>query len=282
MRTIRLVRSVFNPDGHGPRNGMCALQKALAARRPEWLEIGGELRYGEIPWFWCWLDQAQVTLFAQQQWPFICGPNMLFADHCQPGLWPHERAILDSPSCLLQFTESTWYATLIRANCTYNKAPIVLWAYPIEPQPDGPLPAEWDVLVYHKMGEAGPPITVPVCKKYTVTGVYYGDFKREELIDKARRSRCCLYLSDNDRGPLALAEIMLAGCPAVGTKFGAPWIEPGISGVFAANWYCAMSAIEEALILDREKVRKWAVDRFCTGRTVETILEALEPIAKGG
>ena len=61
--------------------------------------------------------------------------------------------------------------------------------------------------------------------------VGYGRYRREQLFALARRSRCCIYLSDDDRGPLALAEILLAGCPAVGISRGAPFVEPGRSGV---------------------------------------------------
>ena len=61
--------------------------------------------------------------------------------------------------------------------------------------------------------------------------VRYGKYRRERLIELARRSRACVYLSDCDRGPLALAEILLAGCPAVGVPCGAPWIGSGQTGV---------------------------------------------------
>jgi hypothetical protein len=60
----------------------------------------------------------------------------------------------------------------------------------------------------------------------------YGQYKREQLFEAARRSRACAYLADDDHGPLALQEILLAGCPVVGVRTGAPFIHDGIPGVF--------------------------------------------------
>lgn len=260
---------------------MVALQQRLRASCPPWLRIGGDLQYGEIPWFWCWLDGPQVKLFAEQRWPFICGPNILFHDCTHPGGKDYERAIVHSPSCLLQFTESEWYATLIKSYCQENQAPIVLWSYPIEPRPGGPLAAKYDVLIYHKLGPDGPPITVPVCARWHAKALYYGDFTRGELYEAARRSRCCLYLSATDRGPLALAEIMLAGCPAVGVPMGSPWVVDGKSGFSIRDWSerRVMAALTKAMSLDRREVRAWAMGRFSTRKTVDTILSELEKIA---
>jgi hypothetical protein len=52
------------------------------------------------------------------------------------------------------------------------------------------------------------------------------------LFEAARRSRTCAYLADDDHGPLALQEILLAGCPVVGVRTGAPFIQDGVTGVF--------------------------------------------------
>jgi hypothetical protein len=48
--------------------------------------------------------------------------------------------------------------------------------------------------------------------------IHYGQYQREELSEAARRSPACAYLADDDHGPLALQEILLAGCPTVGVR----------------------------------------------------------------
>ena len=52
------------------------------------------------------------------------------------------------------------------------------------------------------------------------------------MFEAARRSRACAYLADDDHGPLALQEILLAGCPVLGVRTGAPFIQDGVTGVF--------------------------------------------------
>ena len=45
------------------------------------------------------------------------------------------------------------------------------------------------------------------------------------------RSRVCAYLADDDHGPLALQEILLAGCTTVGVRTGASFVRTGETGV---------------------------------------------------
>ena len=86
-----------------------------------------------------------------------------------------------------------------------------------------------------------------------------------------------MYLSDDDRGPLALAEILLAGCPAVGIPRGAPFIEPGKTGVLIDRFdpESVPAAIEQCHTLDRHRVAAAAAERFDTGRIVETVVSGL-------
>jgi hypothetical protein len=281
MPTIRLVREVSEPGNRGPSRGQYALQRALRAAKPDWLEISGQLQFGEIPWVWSYEDADLAVWFAEMGWPFVLGPNVLFANADRPGALAYERRMIDAASCLLQFTESEWYADLIRKNCRANRAPIALFSYPIEPEPAGPLPAECDVLVYHKLGRWPVQQLLPVLTRWKCRTFRYGRFARDEMVHAARRSRCCLYLSDSDRGPLGLAEVMLAGCPAVGMPRGAPWIVPGVSGVLVSGWGGLAPAIEQAMGIERGAVRAWAVNRFSAARSVTAVLEALEKIACG-
>lgn len=56
------------------------------------------------------------------------------------------------------FCHSEWYRDLIaKHRRADNVSPIVLWPYPIDPWPGGPLPDKYDLLIYAKMA------TVPNC-----------------------------------------------------------------------------------------------------------------------
>lgn len=281
LRLVRLIRRVDAPNGTGPGNGMYALQRALARHAPGWLRIGGGWSPGEIPWFWSWQDLAPATLAAETGTALVTGPNQLFADSRCPRREAMERAVADAASCRLIFTESSWYRDLIQRNRgPANRAPIVIWPYPIEPRPAGPLPAEYDLLVYAKSGYR-PGLTARLQRRWRRTQVlHYGQFRREELIETARRARACVYCSIDDRGPLALAEILLCGCPAVGVPRGGPWIHDGLTGyrVPQLDPLGVSQAVERCHQLAREAVRAAAETLFDTRKTVSTIIESLDRV----
>ena len=283
MPTIRLIRSVSSPTGRGPGNGQFALQRALRDHGPPWLRVGGMLHEGEIPWFWCWTDREAAALCARTGMPFVAGPNILFDDSRHPCRTAAEREVCRAASCRLLFTESAWYRDLIQQHRgEANRAPIVLWPYPIDPKPEGPLSAEFDLLIYEKSGLDGR-LTEPLLGRWPRSvRIRYGRYRRERLIELARRSRCCLYGSDDDRGPLALAEILLCGCPAIGVPTGAPFVEPGRTGVLVERFdaHLCDEAIGRCHGLDRAEVAQWASRQFDTQRIVATIVGALEPIAR--
>jgi hypothetical protein len=280
MKTIRVIRELTESGCRGPSRGMFALQSALRKYSLPWLQIGGGVQCGEVPWIWSHLDASIAVVFSVFGWPYIIGPNVLFNNSASPGEAKHEASLLDSEACALQFTESEWYRDLIAEHCNHNEAPIVLWSYPIDPQPEGPLPEQHDVLIYLKDRSQGRAALRIAAKYHRSNVVVYGHYNRDEMIDVARRSRCCVYLSSDDRGPLALAEIMLCGCPCVGIPRGSPWIQKE-SGVSVGNWCDAINAVEPAMQIKRDSVRDWAVQRFSTQRTVDTIVNALTPIANG-
>jgi hypothetical protein len=58
-----------------------------------------------------------------------------------------------------------------------------------------------------------------------------GPYRREKLFKAARRTRAFAYLADDDHWPLALQEILLAGCPTVGVPTGMAFVRDGITGV---------------------------------------------------
>ena len=279
---VRLIREVTRPGGSGPQNGQYALQKALRAGLPGWLKIGGRLREGEIPWIWCWEDRDVAAACAVTERPFIAGPNVLFDDSRRPCRAPGERDVCHAASCRLMFTESSWYRDLIQQyRGPRNRAPIVLWPYPIDPKPGGPLPAEYDLVIYAKSGYR-PGLIPRLARPFRrVRLLVYGQFRRKELFEVARRSRCCIYLSDDDRGPLALAEILLSGCPAIGTPTGAPFIQPGRTGVLLDRFRpkeCA-ETVEQCHRFDRHLVATVANRQFNTARIVHTVVRALRAAA---
>lgn len=275
------IRGVMNqPQGNGPSNGMYALQKALLARRLDWLTIGGDAQPGDLMWFWNWQDKGELLEWDAAGRPFVCGPNILFQNSLQACQHFGELEVLCSPNCRLLFTESAWYARLIeqyrRPPCT---APLILWPYPIDPQPEGPLEPIYDLLIYAKSGPGN--LHTDLAHRFPRSIlVHYGTYQREELHHLARRSRACIYLSDDDRGPLALAEILLCGCPAVGIERGAPWVENGKTGVRINR--LEIADIEEAAmqLLDgcwsRDRVRELALAQFDPARVAEVVIAALE------
>lgn len=279
MQTIRLIREELKRTGRGPGNGMFVLQNALREANFPWLKIGGALEPGDVPWFWCWADVPLAIKAQIERQPFILGPNIFFAHKNTPLIAHGECALIDATNCKLMFTESQWYVDLIEKHRgPRNKAPLVVWRYPIAPTPEPPLPVEYDVMIYAKTGFDEQTIKeVQLIYPRSIL-IRYGNYKRERMIDAARRSACCLYLSDSDRGPLALAEIMLSGCPAVGIPIGAPWIEPYITGVY-------VSTLDDPLTLaaavadciehcSRERCRAWVMPLFDPAAAVKIIADA--------
>jgi hypothetical protein len=179
------------------------------------------------------------------------------------------------------FTESDWYRRLIEEHRgPANRATIVLWPYPIDPLPGGPLAAEHDLLIYQKSGADGDVIARLQNAWPRHALVRYGRYRREQLFALARRSRCCVYLSDDDRGPLALAEILLAGCPAIGMPTGAPFIQDGRTGVSidSLDAESCLAAVTRCRQLDRGKVHRLAAAQFDARRIVGVIVGALQEL----
>ncbi len=282
LRCVRLIREVLRPTGRGPGNGQYALQRLLRHRIEEgldWLVLGGPPREGELPWFWCWEDRAAAVRWAGRGEPFVQGPNTLFLQSKRPRIDALESALLDAASCRMMFTESAWYRELIlRHRGPANRAPVVLWPYPIDPLPPGPDPRPChDLLIYLKNGNF-PGLCEELRARFRSSRVIrYGGYRREDLWQVARHSRSCAYLADDDRGPLALAEILLCGCPTAGVPTGAPFVEPGQSGFFVepttpAGWIEAIRRCQE---LDRREVARRSAARFDAAGIVDTVLAAL-------
>jgi len=280
---VRLIREVNAATSSGPFNGQYALQRALRAYAPPWLKIGGTLQRHEMPWFWCWLDAAAACACASEGRPFVIGPNILFHDASRPCRFSHERQLVAAESCRLSFTESEWYRDLIASQMPNgSKTRLVVWPYPIDPAPTPQTDAaacSRDLLIFAKtglverLGLLGRAFGTHNCRL-----LVYGHYKRPELLDAARECRAALYLSDNDRGPLALAEILLCGCPAVGVSRGAPWIVDGRNGVLVDGFarLTILAAWDRAARLDRMAVATHAASLFDPRDIVRVIAQALD------
>jgi hypothetical protein len=223
---------------------------------------------------------------------------MLFTYSWKPRIDAEERGLLDAANCRVMFCHSDWYRDLIARNrCPANTAPIVTWPYPIDPWPGEPLPDEYDLLIYSKNGHR-PGLLEHLCELFPRHVVlHHGQYKREQLFEAARRSRACAYLADDDHGPLALQEILLAGCPTVGVRTGAPFIQDGVTGVFvkrlppgakcvqndadADSLGVFVAGIRRGMEMKRDAVRASAADAFDSDRIVDGLIHILDKIPKG-
>ncbi len=321
MMIVRLIREAPSGAASGPFQGQHVLQKALRRYGPPWLKIGGKIAEGEIPWFWCWEDARAACRCAGEGRPFILGPNVLFHNSRRPGQFAHERLLCNAPSCKLLLTESAWYRELIARHLgPQNRAPIAVWPYPVveagselgagsweleagetltrpsalrasaSPTPNSQLPTpssqlptpNSQLLLYAKSGfDEG--LLARLRQRFPgAVLLRYGRFQREELFEAARRCRVCVYLSDDDRGPLALAEVLCCGCPAVGVPTGAPWIEHGRNGAVISGFTLdeVLRGIAVARRADRRSVAAAARRRFHPKTVVRQIVAAIGSIER--
>jgi hypothetical protein len=241
-RPVELVGLQNRGGRDGPSQGMYALQKALIARNLPWLSVRRcPPRPGALAWFWNYQDRDALVRWDRAGHPSVVGPNAVFMYSGSPGGHDLERRVLGCEHVRGWVCHSAWYADLLRKHVRppANVYPI---PYPIADWPDEPAEAEYDLLIYAKNGWR-PGLLEHLAEAYPRhVQVHYGGYRREQLFDAARRSRACAYLADDDHGPLALEEILLAGCPTVGVRTGASLIDDGITGVWVPRLPRAGSA----------------------------------------
>lgn len=284
-RRIRLIREVLHPGGGGPFNGMWALQEELRKRisnnDPDWLAIGGRLKEGDWPWIWCWKDRQLALDCENAGIPFVAGPNVLFLNSRVPRVDETEAGILDARQCKAFFCHSAWYAELIGNNINSTSCPdLYTWPYPIDPLPGSPQSPKLDLLIYSKSGIGRSKLTSELSATVGRSHVIeYGNFKREQLFETARQSRCCVYLSTREHGGLALSELLLAGCPAVGVPEGAPLIRHGVTGIHC-EWELnsMVSAIRDCYSFDRRKVASEARSEFESKHVADRVIGILRNV----
>lgn len=124
--------------------------------------------------------------------------------------------------------------------------------------------------------------------------IHYGQYHREQLFEAARRSRVCAYLADDDHGPLALQEILLAGCPTVGVRTGASFVNDGVTGYLVDRLppgkaciesesdqmalMVYLEAITRAQALNRNAVSAAARQEFSSDRIMDQVIHTLDSL----
>ena len=284
MRNIRIIRKQEAAGDRGPSRGMFALQRALEAANFPWLKIGGELQPDEIPWIWHWDDKWFAVRCEASRRPYILGPNVLFHSSAQPCEYPAESYLCHAKHCCLLVTESRWYEVLIQQHLGRgNETPIAVWPYPIDMMPNGSesnQPARYDLMIYNKCGQEYASTVRALQSAFpSHCLVEYGRYRRDRMIVNATRSRCCVYLSADDRGPIALAEILLCGCPAGGVERGAPWLN-GVNGVVVPSLdpIDLIEGAAQAMTFDRDVVREMAAATFNPDQIAKRVAASLLPL----
>jgi hypothetical protein len=220
---------------------------------------------------------------------------MLFTHSGSPRIDREECALLDAANCRAMFCHSQWYRDLIAQHRgPANQSPIILWSYPIDPWPGEPLPDQYDLLIYAKNGHR-PQLLEHLAEIFPRhVQIHYGRYRRDELFEAARRSRACAYLADDDHGPLALQEILLAGCPTVGVRTGASFVRDGVTGFVVERLPPGRRCLEDdaerhslevyldALALsqnlNRYAVRSEAAQQFGSDRIIAGLISAMEQL----
>jgi len=299
---VELIGPVSASPRGGPSGGMHALQKFLRQRLEaghDWLSIKPlPASRGALAWFWQGNHRRYAAWWDSQGQPFVQGPNLV-VPHTDNGHVDHEEtALVTTANCRAIFCHSAWRRDSLAEHRGTINSPIEVWPYPIDPWPGGPLPDAYDVLIYGKNGNR-PQLLEHLAKLFPRNiQIHHGGYQREELFEAARRSRACAFLADGEDGPLALQEILLAGCPAIGVKSGASLVEPGRTGQFVdrlpPGLQCVETADDEAALakylevlsqvqdMDRSAVRTSAAECFDTNRIVEHVIAALDRARRSG
>ncbi len=286
---VRIIGEIGKAGGNGPSNGQYALQMALqqeneAADR-QWLHIGGDLRAGEIPWFWSWEHRPQAVACSREGRPFFIGPNVLFLNSQAPRADLLESELLDSPHCLAMFCHSIWYDELIRQHRgPHSDCPIVRIPYPVIPWVSVPQePADFDLLVYLKQDKFDSLAAQLRQLPLRTVLIRYGEYVREELSEIASRCRMCVYLTDDEQGGLALQEILMTGCPTIGLRSGAPLVVDKLTGRIVAQLDESLvrEAMREVDSYPRAQVAKVAAVMFSTRRIAKSFIDTLDRLRRG-
>ena len=276
----------------GPTVLMGAFKDALA-KDPRYSITGSPNPDSKVVWIPLY-SHLQVLVDAIRAGRSIAlGPNVVFANSQSPGAGAHEREICDYEGYKAIFWLSRWYAELGRKHFKQQTNHYIL---------DIPMPGPWkmlkhyaeidcDAMIYVKGGKQEKAIADRLCEIFPKhIKITYGGYTREALLEAARRSRACFYVSREDNYPLAAMEIGLMGCPIISDEKSCPVLIHGLTGItvpvrergineglvwgdkaaddLAANW-------KGCLAIDRSQIRGTVIRRHSPKMTVERISGAL-------
>lgn len=229
----------MGPSGLESKSGptVWAAAMSLALKDDErFCPIGsGEPKTDDVLWFSV-LRQDLLAAIEQQRRVAI-GPHVLYASCLSPGSSPAEKRVMMHEDYVGIFSSSRWCLELLRLTMA-QKTGFGLVDYPL---PEAWLASPWqcritrDALIYLK----GRPIEAEIVKSLQARFpshivIRHGRFDRPALLEAARTSRVCFYVSRIDHYPSAAVEIGLMGCPIVSDERACPVIHHRLTGLSAA------------------------------------------------
>lgn len=297
-RMVQLIRPILAPGRDDFSIGMHTLQKSLRQRIKgglDWLEIKDlPAERGALAWFWHYTDRSYANWWNDQGQPFVQGPNMLFLNSDNPRIDLDENRLLDASNCKGMICLSTWYSDLINQHKgPSNTSTVFNCPYPIDVDPGGPTDIKYDLLIFSKNVHR-PQLLEYLAEQFPRCILFHNGFQRGALLQAARSSRACVYLAENDHGSMILSEILLTGCPVVGVRNGAAFVDEGTTGLIVEQFppgpKCFQSdrdsasltqlrnAIRAAEEMSHERVRDAAMSTFGMEEATDRVLRLLDEL----
>lgn len=188
----------------------------------------------EVIWFPTFHRMPEIIAAVMQKRPIAIGPNVLWGNSQTPNAGPHEPILANYTGFRAIFSLSRWYAESLRRNMAQQTAHHLV---------DFILPLAWqrlpwrdvvtrDALIFCKGGPEEAAICDRLAQRFpSSTRLVYGQYKRADLLEAARTSRACFYVSREDHYPLAAVEIGLMGCPIVSDERACPVLAHRLTGI---------------------------------------------------
>lgn len=277
----------------GPSVLMASITEAVSGDR-RFANIDRPAGPDDVIWYPTYMHRPQVLAAVRSGSRLAIGPNVLFSNSCAPGAAGFEAEVCAHTNYQAVFTLSRWYCELTRKAMAQQDCHYLL---------DFPLPAAWaalpaggpilrDAFIYIK--QASPvesAIATEIAAAFPGARVLgYGGYKRDDLLEAARSSRACFFISHDDHYPLSAVEIGLMGCPIISDEKSCPPLVHRLTGIMTpvrerregepAKWAsdAARRMIAEfpgALAMDRNAVREATLSRHEPSAAVERMAAAL-------
>jgi len=294
----KVCRLPFAPPDYlnstsGPSVLLAAITEAVAGD-PRFADTAHPGAADDLLWYPIYMHRPQVGAAVRAGRRLAIGPNVLFGNSAAPGAGDWERGVCAYTNFQAVFTLSRWYSELTRRAMAQQDCHYLL---------DFPLPATWaalraggpvlrDAFVYIKQAS---PVESAIAHEITAAFpgalvLGYGGYKRDDLLEAARSSRACFFISRDDHYPLSAVEISLMGCPIIADEKSCPPLIHRVTGIQApvrerlegtpAAWAAdaAKRMIAEfpgALAMDRNAIREATLDRHDPAVAVTRMAAAL-------